>query len=344
MPTGRSMPPLPPTGGGNSNGSVFGTQSGQTPNSSPAQSSKVPRVRESRLSEPWKFIPMIFVLGIITSLYLIFTFCHIYRLLQYDLEPKLREAEELKRGWSQAAIFQCITVLLLVSYVRCALTNPGEIPQDPIWIYNEDFKEPPQEVGAVTELKRTGLRRHCKWCGRYKPDRCHHCRVCRVCVLKMDHHCPWIYNCVGYFNHKYFFLVLFYSLLDCLLIVFCMMDSVFASTHEDASFLEMFLLLFGCTLAGFMGLLIGIFWMFHVWLMVKAMTTIEFCEKAMKRTGYNASQYDDGIYNNCKSVLGPRWWFWLLPVDPPNGDGIAFGPQHSERIPLIRNQALDGRL
>ena len=32
---------------------------------------------------------------------------------------------------------------------------------------------------------------------------------CR-CVLKMDHHCPWIANCVGYHNHRYFVLYLMY--------------------------------------------------------------------------------------------------------------------------------------
>eukprot|EP00347_Sterkiella_histriomuscorum_P021463 403333889 len=40
--------------------------------------------------------------------------------------------------------------------------------------------------------------------------RAHHCKVCNKCVLRMDHHCPWIGNCVGYQNHRFFMLLLFY--------------------------------------------------------------------------------------------------------------------------------------
>lgn len=46
--------------------------------------------------------------------------------------------------------------------------------------------------------------RLCKICQKFKPIRTHHCRQCGVCVLKMDHHCNWLINCVGYYNYKFF--------------------------------------------------------------------------------------------------------------------------------------------
>ena len=37
-------------------------------------------------------------------------------------------------------------------------------------------------------------------CQVLQPPRAHHCRQCGKCVRKMDHHCPWINNCVGHEN------------------------------------------------------------------------------------------------------------------------------------------------
>lgn len=49
----------------------------------------------------------------------------------------------------------------------------------------------------------------CDHCQHWKPPRAHHCSVCRRCVLRMDHHCPFTGNCIGFRNQGHF--VLMYS-------------------------------------------------------------------------------------------------------------------------------------
>lgn len=106
----------------------------------------------------------------------------------------------------------------------------------------------------------------------------------------MDHHCPWIANCVGYFNYKYFFLMVLYGALSILIFMATFWETVNVFIHNpDASAYACFFIVLLYSLVSMLGIVVNGFLVFHCYLMWKNMTTIEFCEK--KRGG--ATNYKD---------------------------------------------------
>ncbi|GAB9466587.1 hypothetical protein Gpo141_00003958 [Globisporangium polare] len=110
-------------------------------------------------------------------------------------------------GLLNIAAFTTICFLALVSHGKAMLTDPGAVPQSALPLALIDSSK--EDISRIEEQKY----RTCRRCRQFKPGRAHHCSICDRCVIKMDHHCPWVNNCVGLGNHKFFLLFIFYVFL-----------------------------------------------------------------------------------------------------------------------------------
>lgn len=104
-----------------------------------------------------------------------------------------------------AALF----VLTLAALLRTALSDPGIIPRaaphEAVANDPPDAQRPPPRARDVLVRGRTVKLKYCFTCKMFRPPRASHCSLCDNCVDRFDHHCPWVGNCVGKRNYRYFY-------------------------------------------------------------------------------------------------------------------------------------------
>ncbi|XP_062372349.1 zf-DHHC domain-containing protein [Sardina pilchardus] len=131
------------------------------------------------------------------------------------------------------SVFNVILLLLLACHSKAVFSDPGMVPLPETAI---DFSDLRSQSNRMNERGCEGWT-VCSRCETYRPPRAHHCKVCQRCIRRMDHHCPWINNCVGELNQKYFIQFLFYtgmaSLYSLVLVVSAWVWRIRSEREED---------------------------------------------------------------------------------------------------------------
>ncbi|CAH1281682.1 unnamed protein product [Diabrotica balteata] len=103
-------------------------------------------------------------------------------------------------------------VVMWICWIVANRKNPGYIPMN-----SESYHRSIKQIPMFDKWKKRNsiLNRLCHTCRCLRPLRAKHCRICNRCVSYFDHHCPFIYNCVGLRNRTWFFLFVMSIAVNC---------------------------------------------------------------------------------------------------------------------------------
>ncbi|KAJ5894658.1 Zinc finger DHHC-type palmitoyltransferase [Penicillium taxi] len=222
-------------------------------------------------------------------------------------------------------------VALNASYTIAVFTDPGSPLSTRHGSDRHNYSAlPVSEYPEFTSytVSSTGESRFCKKCQCPKPDRAHHCSTCKRCVLKMDHHCPWLATCVGLYNYKAFLLFLIYTSLFCWVCFTVSAIWTWAEILNDTRYTDTFLpvnVVLLAILSGVIGLVLTGFTAWHISLAVRGTTTIEGLEKTRYVSPLRKALDRQRVENRT-----------------PDGDGTEVGQgSFSHRLQDYGNQIID---
>ncbi|KAL0489417.1 S-acyltransferase [Acrasis kona] len=228
--------------------------------------------------------------------------------------------------------------LTLMSYFKCVRTDPGYVEKD--W-ENQCTGQEDRDFVMKLELTGRGEERYCHKCNVYQPPRSHHSSANNKllplysfkCVLRMDHYCIWVNNCVGLRNHKFFFLFLFYMVVGFVHFGVTAGVAIAQSVRnmEGISPVSLVVMIMSTVFVFPIACMVGMFFGWNVYLICTNQTSIEShingsIKSKLSKTNHQTFKhvFNVTLKQNIQAVLGINTWLWLIPVPGNVGDGIHY--------------------
>ncbi|XP_076007170.1 palmitoyltransferase ZDHHC12-A [Genypterus blacodes] len=221
----------------------------------------------------------------------------------------LRQCEE--RGeLLQPVLFFLLVVLSVVLYFAVSLMDPGFILIDTVKCVHGES----EEMEKMLPQASTPRLRRCGYCLLQQPMRAKHCHTCKQCVRRYDHHCPWIENCVGERNHRWFIVYLLVQLLALLWALLIALSGILPSVTWSLWFRVNGFLLAALAVVGVFSVVVVVLLCCHLYLVSVNCTTWEFMSRHrisyLKSCEAEENPFDRGVVCNlwdffciCRTVI-----------------------------------------